>query len=221
MNNRVYLHAGILLLSLAALLAPAPASGAWALELSGGAAANLRTRLEFDLDGAPAIRMRPRYETRPFEDSPYYAARLSCGSERGAWELEFIHHKLYLKERDRTAEVSNFEATHGYNLILLGRSVRRYGLLWRTGLGFALVHLEGTVRGAPIRVRDGLFGGSHSLEGPAGQIGVGKPFRVSPRLFLSTEAQLTGTYARVSIDGGRVAVPNLALHGRVGLGYVF
>jgi hypothetical protein len=221
MDTRSTLHSGILLLALAALLAPAPASGAWALLLAGGGAANLRTRLEVDSGNAPAIRMRPRYEARPFEDSPYYAARLSFGSERGAWELELVHHKLYLRDRDRTPEISNFEATHGYNLITLGRSIRRLGLLWRAGLGVALVHLEGTVRGAPIRVRNGVLGGSYSLEGPAGQIGIGKPLRVSTRVYLSPEAALTAAYARVSIDGGRVTVPNLALHGRVGLGYVF
>lgn len=221
MDTRLRLHAGILLLFLGFLFAPSSALGAWALELRGGSAANFRTRLEFNLDGAPSIRMRPRYETRPFEDSPYYAVRLSRGSERGAWELEFIHHKLYLMERDRTAEVPNFEATHGYNLVTFGRSVRLDGLVWRAGLGAALVHLEGTVRGVPIRVRSGVFGGSYSLEGPVGQIGVGKPFRLPGPVFLSTEAKLTGTVARVSIDGGRVTVPNLALHGLVGLGYVF
>jgi hypothetical protein len=221
MNTRASLHAGFLLLSLVLLLPPAPASGAWALVLAGGAAANLPTRLEIDPDSAPAIRMRPRFEARPFEDSPYYAARLSCGSERGAWEVELVHHKLYLKERDRTPEVSGLEATHGYNLVTLGRSTRRFGLLWRAGLGVVLVHLEGTVRGTPIRVRNGLFGGSSSLEGPAGRIGVGKPLRVSTRLFLAPEAALTAAYARVSIEGGRVTIPNLALHARVGLGYVY
>lgn len=206
-----------LLLSL--LWVPSTASGGWALELRGGSAANFHTRLEFDLDGAPSIRMHPGYDTRPLDDSPYYAARLSRGSARGAWELEVIHQKLYLRSRDRTAEVPSFEATHGYNLVTLGRSVPLAGLVCRAGLGAAIVHLEGIVRGTPIRVRNGVFGGSYALTGPVGQIGVGKPLRLGERLFLSTEVKLTGTYARVSIDGGRVTVPNLALHGLLGLGY--
>lgn len=220
MDARLRLHAGILLVAVLSLGVPSPGRGGWALELRGGSAANFHTRLEFDLDGSPSIRMHPGYDTRPLEGSPYYAVRLSRGAARGAWELELIHHKLVLRDRDRTADVASFEATHGYNLVTIGRSVRMGGLAWRAGLGAALVHLEGTVRGAPIRVRDGAFGGSYSLTGPVGQIGAGIPVRLTSRLFLSTEAKLTGAYARVSIDGGRVTVPNVALHGLVGLGYV-
>jgi len=220
-RERTQAGALLLLLLLLPVGAPSAALAGWAVELRGGSAANFRTRLEFDLDGASSIRMHPRYDTRPWDGSPYYAARLSRGAARGAWELEYIHHKLYLRDRDRTAEVPAFEATHGYNLVTLGRSVRLGGLVWRAGIGGCLVHVEGTVRGAPIRVRGGVFGGSYSLAGPVGQIGAGKPIRLGDHLFLSTEAKLTGTYARVKIDGGRVTVPNVALHGLLGLGYVF
>lgn len=189
----------------------------WTVALFSGAVANIPIALRVEQEGEPASRLTARYVTRPLHAPPYYGARVAYGTRRLAWELEVIHDKLYLD--NPTRDVPHLEATHGYNYVLVGRSIRRGMLQWRAGAGAVLLHLEGTARGRPIRTGRGFLGTSYLLAAPAAQLGVGRPIIVGRHVVLIPEIKATGAYARVDVEGGRVTIPHVALHFVVGVGY--
>ena len=197
--------------------ASATHSASWTLGLATGTAYNVPLTLRIEQAGEPALRMTARWATRPFRAPPYYAARIGWCAGQGGWELELIHHKLYLE--NSTAEVPHLEATHGYNYLLLNRVERRGRLVWRLGAGALIVHLEGVARGQPLRVGDGALGAGYRLTGPAAQFGVGRPIDVGRSVFVSPELRLTGAYASVPLEDGRIVLPNLAVHATVGVGF--
>ena len=69
----------------------------WSIEpLRTGSAKSFSTNLEIEQNAFPELEFDAEYETRPFEDAPYYGYRISRQSEKHGWELEFLHHKIYL-----------------------------------------------------------------------------------------------------------------------------
>lgn len=194
-----------------------PVGGArWSFELFGGSAVNVPTRLTIRQRGFPDIRLTGHYATRPWTGAPYYAVRIGRWTRGRAWELELVHHKLYLT--NPPAEIQNFEATHGYNLITINRAGRYRGLVVRTGAGVLIIHPEAMVRGQPFRSA-GNLGRGYSFTGPTVQVAAEKRFALWRRLFLGVEGKVTGSYARFSEPAGGGTVPNVALHGLLGLGW--
>lgn len=195
-----------------------PAQTRWSLELFGGTAYSLPTRLTIRQAGEPRIALTARYATRPWSGALYYAYRVGRWSGDGAWELELVHHKVYLE--NAPADVQHFEITHGYNLVLANRAFRRKQLILRLGAGVVIAHPETTIRGRTHPQRGGLFGGYH-LTGPAAQLALGARIPIVRGLFASAEGKFTAARARVPVEGGHATAPNVALHALVGLGYAF
>lgn len=83
----------------------------------------------------------PEWETRPFDDYWYYAARIRWGNI----EVEWLHDKVYMGYD--TADIQGFNISDGYNFVLFN-AVQKWGP-WegRLGAGPAIVHPEGTVNG--------------------------------------------------------------------------
>ena len=190
------------------------------MELSAGSAYNASSPLRIRQGGAPDLRLTARYATRPWTGAPYYAYRLGRWSPaQRAWELELVHHKLYLT--NPPPEVQRFEVTHAYNLLLVNRAVRVPFAIVRTGLGAVVAHPENTVRGRPLAEARGRLGGGYYLAGPAGQVAVAHHFRLRGGWGLSLEGKLSGAYARVPVQGGDATVPNAAAHALFGVGYAF
>ncbi len=208
---------GLLLLSSWCAAAGASSPASWTAGLGTGAVSNVPTTLRIEQDGAPTLRMTAHYAARPLKAPFYYSAWIARGTRSGAWEVEFIHHKLYLE--DTTPDVPHLEATHGYNYLLVNRAERRGGLLWRIGAGIVLVHLEGTVRGRAIHVPPGLLGSGYRLAGPSARLGAGREIGLGDRVYLLPEVKLTAAYVKVPIEGGHVTCPNVAVHAVLGLGY--
>ncbi len=71
-------------------------------------------------NGFSDIEHAASYETRSFELPAYYSIRLALHDDSRAWELQFTHHKVFLS--NPPAEIQNFEITHGFNLMTLGRT---------------------------------------------------------------------------------------------------
>lgn len=196
---------------------PVSAEPRWSLELFGGAAFNFETSLDVEQEGEPDLEIDADFATRAFEDPPYYGVRLGRWTGDRAWELELVHHKLFLE--DRPPEVQRFEISHGFNLVFANRAWQgERGNLWRAGLGVVAAHPETTIRGRAVSPQAGDLGGGYDLAGPALQAAVGRRLRVSERLFVPIEGKLTAAWARVPIAGGRAEVPNVALHAAVGFG---
>jgi hypothetical protein len=213
------LGAAVVALAALAVAAPARAQESWALEGYLGAAWNLPTPLSIHQTGQDDIKLTAHYETRPFEQPPYYAWRLGRWTKDRAWEFEFIHHKLFLD--NPPDEVQHFEVTHGFNLLMVNRAWVRKKTIWRWGGGVVLAHPESRVRGAEPPEGGGIRGRGYHLTGPVVQGSIGRRFALTDNLFFAIEAKLTAAYARLPVDDGHASAPNLALHGLFGLGYAF
>ncbi len=190
------------------LAAGRAAAAGWQLEAFTGAAHSFETTLTVRQEGSRDLRVAADYSTRPFEDAPYYGWRLSREGPRGGWDVQLLHHKLYLE--DPPPEVERFEVTHGYNLLTIGHTWRRGGWALRLGLGAVIAHAESTVRAR-------AHGGGYELSGPSAEVALGRRLPLGRRLAVVAEAKLTAARAEVSIGGGQASVPNAALHGVVGL----
>ena len=218
MRIRVRRSCAILALAGAGERAAAQETGQrWQAAFFAGTAWSLPTRLVIRQRGEPELRLRARYETRPWADAPYYAYRLGYAPRgRDAVEAELVHHKVYLA--NRPPEVQQFEVTHGYNLATLNYARRRPGD-WsvRVGLGLTIAHAENVVRGrrnGPIR---SLLGGGYQIAGPTAQVAAGYGWALGRHVSLLPELKLTASHARVSVADGWATVPNVALHALVGL----
>lgn len=189
----------------------------YTLQLYGGTAWSLPSPLKIHQAGEPDLDFTAHWATRPFAAAPYYAYRLGRWRGDDGWELEELHHKVYL--RNRPPEVQRFEVSHGYNLVSLDRARRRRGAIVRAGVGVVIAHTENTVRGRTVSGGGGLFGRGYHLAGAMAQLGVERRVALTRHLFAAGEGKLTGALARVPIAGGSAFVPNVAVHGLVGVGY--
>lgn len=196
-------------------LFPPRAAAEWSLEALAGSALNVPMRLTVEQRGEPGIRLTAHYATRPLRSPPYYAFRLERWAGRGAWGIEFVHHKIYLT--NGPPQIEHFEITHGYNLLFAHRALRRGGLLLRTGAGVVIAHPEMTVRGEAFD-GGGSLGGGYHLAGPAAFVSLGKRVPLGQAVFVAADGEVTLSRARVSADGLAAVVRGLALHGRVGIG---
>ncbi|MCX6842522.1 MAG: hypothetical protein NTX53_09615 [candidate division WOR-3 bacterium] len=178
---------------------------------------NVRTRLVISQNGSPDIKLVARYDTKPFTEVPYYDIKLGVRRRAWAYELELIHHKLYLV--NRPPEVDTFEITHGYNPILLNLVREEWGVAFRAGAGILLAHPESTVRGLRFPETGGILG--WYVSGPAAQLSVSKWLGLSHRFCAGFEGKLVGAWARVPIVDGSANVPNLSLHGLVSVCWRF
>jgi hypothetical protein len=196
-----------------ALLLPPPARAEWRLEAFTGTAHNFTSPLTVHQAGFPDFRMDARYDTRPFTGSPYDAARVGWWRGSSGWELQLLHHKLYLA--DPSAEVSALEISHGYNMLTVSRASVWRGFSIRGGAGLVVTFPETTVRG---RKRPTL---GYDLSGFTIAAGVGRRWPEASRLALSGEVRLTLSWVTVPVFDGDADVPNRALHFLIGLGYRF
>jgi hypothetical protein len=220
----------VVLALLALLAAPsplalaAPARGAerwqpgppgWHLDLRSGFATPLASHLEVRQERG-TFTLDATWEGRPFEDAPYYAARIARWGPTAGWELELMHHKLYLERP--IGIVDRLEISHGYNLLLFGRSWRNGRWVSRLGAGPVIAHPESTVDGRRSEESQTNLGGGYHLTGPAGRIGAAYELPIAPRLYLPFEAALTGAWAQVPVAGGEAEVPDVSFHFLVGVG---
>lgn len=196
---------------------PGGAQNGWSIEVAGGFALNAPTRLTIRQTGQPDLRIAARYASRSFASPIYYALRVGRWARGGAWEIEFIHHKLYL--RNPPAEVQQFEVSHGFNIITVNRALPIGRAVWRPGVGMVLAHPESMIRGRAFDTGGGLLGWGYYVAGPAAQLAVARRFGVADRLFVSAEGKVTAAYARVPVQDGRATLTNVAFHALLGVGY--
>lgn len=191
-----------------ALLLACPAAGGVAVQLSGGAAHNAPSPLLIRQDGETVLDRNARLDTRSFDPPLYYTARAGRWDGPRAWELELVHHKVYLEDAPPGVE---FAVSHGLNFLLLNRARREGGWLWRGGLGPVIAHPETKIRGRTLK------GGGYYLSGAAAQLSLERRLTIW-NLFLSLEAKATLAWARVPVAGGHASLLNPAFHALVGVG---
>jgi hypothetical protein len=197
----------------------AAAESQWSLEIATGVVTNIKTNLTIEQDGEDKIKLKADYETKPFDDPYYYLIRLSRSTESSGWEIQFLHHKLYLK--NATDEIQHFEISHGYNIFTLNRAFHSLPITVRVGGGFVLPHTESRIRGKTDSGGGGIFGTGYRITGPALLVGGSKALRLSSRWFINPELQVSAAWAKVPVADGHATAPNIAIHFLIGGGYRF
>jgi hypothetical protein len=203
------------------LVVASPDAGRWQAyaTLGAGLQYNFPMPLVIRQEGQPDVRLTARYDTRPFFEVPYYDIRVGVERSRRGWELELVHHKLYLANRPEEADT--FEISHGYNFITVNRAAEWRGLELRGGVGVVLTHPQTTIRGRRFSEDGGPLGWGFYVSGPAAQGAVAKQFPFGARFSVGGEGKVTAAFARIPVEGGSADVPNIALHGLLTLQYRF
>lgn len=209
----------ILLIVIISASSPVHAEEMWTAEIFGGSSYSFPTPLRIRQPGYEDIDITARYETKPFENDPYYAWRIGKWHDDSAWEFEQVHQKLYLT--NKPAEVQQFQITYGYSLFTLNRAWKSGGFIYRLGAGVVVTSSFSIVRGESYEQSGGLFDTGYHLSGATMQGAVGRRIYLAENLFLALEGKLTASYARVDIANGYAQVPNAAVHWLFGLGYDF
>jgi hypothetical protein len=195
---------------------PLRAEDRFRAEVFFGTAWSAPTTLTIDQSGEERLSFRAHWETRPFDESPYFATRLGVWSGRRGWELQLLHHKIHLTNGQ--PQVPRFEVSHGWNLLTIHRAIRARPLDWRLGAGAVIAYPEGRIRGVSANPGDGIFRSGYHVSGAGALVGGGKTFSITRRFFASVEGQLTYSWARVPIATGHARTKNVAFHALVGLG---
>ena len=91
--------------------------GQWRIEGFLGDAYNFPTELTIKQEGYPEIKKQAKWSTRPLKPAPYYSLRVAKWEEGKSWEVEMLHHKLYLDNTD--SEILDYRSTFGFNFFFV------------------------------------------------------------------------------------------------------
>lgn len=190
-------------------------------EAMGGTAYNVPTPLTIQQDGFPEIRFTAHYDTKAFGPyAPYYSWRLDLWDAHGAWELQQVHHRLFLE--NTTPEVSLFEIHFGYNYFLAGRAWRAHGFILHADGGVIITNPESVVRGLRLNAASGgFFDAGYRLSGFGGGLSVSRRAMISTHFYLLADGGLLMAHAHVPVADGSASVPNVGFHGHLGVGFAF
>ena len=201
-------------------------SATYSLSIFSGAVFNSKEDLHIKQDGFEDILVDDaKFKTKPFSGAPYYGIRLSRWKNNRAWEIEHIHHKLYLD--DLPPDVQKFEISDGYNLFLINHAWKLYNkYVLRVGAGAVISHPDITVRGKTNFKRGGgaipvIWSDGYRCCGITGQLSIAREINLYKKLFLNPEIKITHSRQDVPIADGSVQVHNTALHLDFGFGYNF
>lgn len=190
----------------------------WIVQLGSGSAYNVPTPLTVSQDHEKDIRVTARYDTKAFSTHAYYYnLRIGRWEDNHAWELDFLHHKLFLS--NKPDEIQEFAISHGFNMTTINSAWRKNSLVYRVGAGFVVTHPETIVRGREYADKGGIHG--YHLSGVTAQAGLEERFSFLGQAFASVELKLTTSYARIPVADGTARVTNVAIHGIAGIGYTY
>lgn len=191
------------------------------IDLMGGSAYNIPTPLTIRQDGYPDIHHTARYDTKPFGPyAPYYAWRVAFWHGDIAWEVQHVHHRLFL--RNTTPEIESFSIHFGYSYLMGGLAWRTHGVVLHLAGGTILTSPENRIRGKGVNTNtpDALDTG-YGLSGVGTSVAMTKSVQVSRHLSVVGEVAFMAASVSVPVFGGSAHAPNASLHGRFGLGVGF
>jgi hypothetical protein len=188
----------------------------WSVELQGGGVYNLPMPLIIRQNGFQDIKLTARYSTEPFTLPIYYDLRFSRWQNGKSWELEMIHHKLYLD--NTTQEVQKFNISHGFNILFVNRGIEVNSFRYRAGVGMVIAHPESRIRGQEFGSSTDDNDLGYFLSGPALNVAAGRPFYLGEKFFINAEAKTTMAYSSIKIAQGRADVYNISFQLLLGAG---
>jgi hypothetical protein len=182
-----------------------------------GGAINLPTPLVIKQKGFEDIRLKANYTTESFHFPLYWDFSVAYCKNNYLWDIELIHHKLYLK--NLPPEIERFSISHGLNLLNVNRGFKITDFYLKPGLGLAIGHPESTIRSFAFSEDGGLFDSGYYLSGASVNFSVLLLKSMFWRILYNGEIRLTYTFASVPVYQGRANVQNIAIHLTFGLGY--
>lgn len=191
----------------------------WTFELQGGGVYNVRMPLTINQQGYPPIKLSAKYNTEPFTLPVYWDIRLSKWKNGKSWEVETIHHKLYLD--NTTSEVQKFNISHGFNLLIVNRGFDKKTFRYRAGAGIVLAHPESKIRGQEFGSTGEDLDMGYFVSGPVLNFAVNKPFYIGNRFYINAETKTTFAYSTIKIALGNADVYSLTFHLLLGFGFDF
>ena len=190
----------------------------WEAQIKPGWVYNVPSPLVIKQNGFEDIRMNAKYYSEPFKFPVYLATQIGRWADNKLWELESIHHKLYLG--NKPPEIKIFTISHGFNMVMINRGwMFREGLIYRVGAGAVLAHPESEIRNLKHDETNGIFGWGYYISGPCAQTSLEYRKIFWNHLILSLSTKFTAGYVNVPVYDGRAHVTNFAFHGLFGLGY--
>jgi hypothetical protein len=164
-----------------------------------------------------SLNMSAKYNNRCFTDSHWWSARLENWTNKTAWGVELIHHKIYLANTNSVIE--DLSVSDGYNLLFFNLAKQVNNTNYRVGFGVVYAHMDVTIAGRERFIRKGFKG--HYLTGPAFQLSIEQILWQSSRHFVSFDSKFTAAYAEIPIssDNTEMAImPDYALHFSLAVG---
>jgi hypothetical protein len=199
---------------LAALCRAVPAAAQVEAQVFAGSSVSLPSPLHIVQQGQPDIDVTGHWATRPFQDTPYYGARLALWRGARGWLLDFTHHKMYLTNPPQ--EVQFFRITNGVNMLTVSRGFRRGNFSYAFGAGPVITFPVTRVRGREGGDRG--FWGGYFLSGANLMASATRRVPLAGPVFLSLDGRASTSYMRIPVGGGHASVPNFAFHLHLGLG---
>lgn len=191
------------------------AQNSWNIELFGGNAHNLPSKVTIKQDGYKDASKTARWSTRPLESAPYYSFRVGYWKNKKAIEIEMLHHKLHMENTD---EIFNqYDSTFGFNFFFINRGWKI--LSWmklRLGVGPVVSHPVNRIRGQ--RYSNDVV---YSIVGIGTQGAIQFSQSISKNWYFTQELKLTYGEAEIPIENGTSFMSNTAFHGLIGFGYKF
>jgi hypothetical protein len=196
----------------------------WSLDVHGGAPFNFNLPLTIKQTGYPDIKLNAQYYSEPFKMPIFWVFRISKWKNNKAWEIEMMHQKLYLK--NTPPEVQYFNITHGFNQIIVSRSVKfnflkKHEFIYKGGAGIVLAHAENKIRNKELNQQQSFFNWGYYVAGPSFNISLAKQLPLNKRLYFNAETKFNISYANVPIVEGHALVWHSAVELIFGLGYYF
>lgn len=177
-----------------------------------------------DKDDGSSTTIKSDYDTKPTKFPPFYSIRYGYWNNNSAWEVEHIHHKIYLDTLP--SDVQHFEITDGYNLFTINRAWNIDDTIYRVGLGTVITHPQITVDGVETYTKGGqaipkIWSDGYHWSGYSMLAGVQKRYYVTEKTYITAEAKLIHAWTKIPLENGSVEVPNTSLQLMIGYGGLF
>jgi hypothetical protein len=178
------------------------------VEFGSGIPFNIPLPLSIHQSDQRDINIIARYDSHPFEIPIFWDWRIGYWQDSTGWELEAIHHKLFLS--NKPPEVSEFDITHGLNIVVVNRCIEEKWFILRMGAGVIISHPENTVRGQKLLEQRGILDWGYYVSGPVLNFSISKRIFFTQRIFASFEAKTDLSYSYIPISNGTADVYNIA-----------
>ena len=192
----------------------------WTFELSSGIPLNIPFPLSIYQDNEATIKINSaKFYSEPFVLPPYWDWRFSRTGSKNFWELEAIHHKLYLDTRH--PDIQRFSISHGFNIFTVnyGWLIKKFRV--KIGAGTVFSHPETEIRNKKFEDSGNFLNTVYHISGPIVNMGINRRWYMLKRWFCNVEIKNTFAYTAIPVAEGHANFFTSTFHFTAGLGYDF